>query len=48
MLHGVLHGVRHYEVRLRRSRRRPYVIARRLIVAAAVLLVIIAVFVLRS
>jgi len=32
-----VHGFRHYEVRLRRSRRRRYVVARRALVSAAIL-----------
>jgi hypothetical protein len=37
-----MHGLRHYEVRLRRSQRTQYVVARTLLIAAAVVLVLIA------
>ena len=33
-----MHGLRHYEVRLRRSRRTPYIVARRLLVIATLAL----------
>jgi hypothetical protein len=36
-----MHGLRHYEVRLRRSHRAPYVVARTLLIAAAAALVLI-------
>ena len=35
-----MHGFRHYEVRLRRSRRTPYVVARRLLVLVALALLL--------
>ena len=43
-----MHGFRHYEVRLRRSQRRAYVIARSLLVAAAALLVFLVLFLVLS
>ena len=33
-----MHGLRHYEVRLRRSRRTPYIVVRRLLVIATLAL----------
>jgi hypothetical protein len=36
-----MHGIRHYEVRLRRSQRTPYVVARTLLVVAAIVLVLV-------
>jgi hypothetical protein len=33
-----MHGLRHYEVRLRRSRRIPYIVVRRLLVIATLAL----------
>ena len=36
-----MHGLRHYEVRLRRSQRTPYVVARTLLIVAAAVLVLI-------
>ena len=36
-----MHGLRHYEVRIRRSRRTPYVIIRRLLVLAALALLLV-------
>ncbi len=35
-----MHGLRHYEVRLRRSRRTPYVVVRRLLIIATLALFI--------
>lgn len=35
-----VHGLRHYEVRLRRSRRTPYVVVRRLLIIATLALFI--------
>jgi hypothetical protein len=37
-----MHGLRHYEVRIRRSQRTPYVVARTLLSVGAVVLVLIA------
>jgi hypothetical protein len=39
-----LHGFKHYEVRLRRSQRRRYVVARRLIKGAAIMALAIVLF----
>jgi hypothetical protein len=36
-----MHGLRHYEVRIRRSQRTQYVVARTLLVVAAVVLVLV-------
>jgi hypothetical protein len=36
-----MHGLRHYEVRLRRSQRTPYVVARTLLVVAGLVLVLV-------
>ena len=40
-----MHGLRHYEVRLRRSRRTPYVVARRLIVLIVLIVLVLVLFV---
>jgi hypothetical protein len=37
-----MHGLRHYEVRLRRSGRTPYVVARRLLVTVVATLLVVA------
>jgi hypothetical protein len=39
-----MHGFKYYEVRLRRSQRRPYVIARRLFKGAAIMALAIVLF----
>jgi hypothetical protein len=41
-----MHGLRHYEVRLRRSQRTQYVVARTLLVVAAVVVVLVGLFLL--
>ncbi len=38
-----MHSLRHYEVRLRQSQRRPYVMARRLLAVAVALVVVVVV-----
>jgi hypothetical protein len=41
---AVVHGFKHYEVRLRQSQRRPYVIARRLFKGTAIMALAIVLF----
>jgi hypothetical protein len=41
---GKMHGLRYYEVRLRRSGRLPYVIARRLLAAGVLLAFLLIIF----